>query len=234
MTTYVVTTTTNSIDDGDGALSLREAVALANANPNSADVITFDISSNPVSTVYISDSAIEIAENTTLTIDGDLNDDGITDIILWAGSNHHLTIDSGAQVTLTRPRPGRRQQFFDSGSLGTAPDGAAGPNGAHGYGKSDILSDSDLYILDFTGLDGEDGAQGANGERGTDGADQEVQAGAIVNYGTLNLVRVGFGNNDATGGVGGNGGNGGNGGSGGQGGEGIARATDCRMEATRP
>lgn len=215
MTTYIVTTATDTLDGDDGLLSLREAVALANANPN-ADVITFDL---PTLTVYIDDSAIEIAAGTNLTIDGDVNDDGITDIILWAGQNHHLTVDVDAQVSLTG------LDFtgggFHSPNVPNAPAGDPGANGERGFGKEDIVSDPDLHLFEFYGASGEDGTSGEAGERGTDGQDRDVKAGAILNFGTLDLVRVGFAGNDAIGGVGGNAGNGGTGGAGGQGGEGV-------------
>lgn len=219
MTTYVVTTATDTLDGDDGLLSLREAVALANDDAD-ADVITFDLSNDfSINQVSIRDSAIEIAANTTLTIDGDLNDDGITDIVLTAGLNHHLTVAVGAQVTLTG------LDLISGGdtpsNVGVAPAGAPGANGGRGFGKEDIVSDPDLHIFDFFGVSGEGGAPGENGVRGTDGHDRDVEAGAIVNFGILDLVRVGFAGNDPVGGVGGNAGKGGTGGAGGQGGEGV-------------
>jgi hypothetical protein len=156
MATYVVTTAADVVDDGDGFLSLREAIALANEDPDPV-VITFDFST-ALTVVYIYDSAIEIAAG-NLTIVGDLNNDGITDVILWAASNHHLTVAQGATVTLTG-------LDLVGGGGGTPPSvsaaaiGGPGANGERGYGKSDISSDPNLSIHAFYGLVGEDGTPG--------------------------------------------------------------------------
>ncbi len=70
-------------NDGDG-LSLREAIAIANANPDK-DAIQF-ASSLIQGTIQLSNVLGQLEVSTSLTISGDINTDGVPDITI-DGSN---------------------------------------------------------------------------------------------------------------------------------------------------
>lgn len=206
MAVLTVTTSDDTDNGAQGGLSLREAVGLA-AKSRGADTIVFSnklLQAQGVNYVTL-DEAIEIgAAGGALTINGDLDGDGVSDVFVSAGDAHHLTIDAGAKVTLAN------LDFVSGRSRGEHADGGtagkAGQPGARG------------------GFDGRDGADGrnstSNGSDGAGGDRGEDAAGAIVNGGDLTLLRVGFGGNLADGGDGGDGGNGGAGGNGGFAGDG--------------
>lgn len=88
MTTFVVTTLSDTVDSSDGVLSLREALTLAQGTAG-ADTVTFDSAvfdpGEPVAgrTIVLSQGALEITQaGGPITIDGDLNDDGTADVVL--------------------------------------------------------------------------------------------------------------------------------------------------------
>ncbi|WP_413162244.1 choice-of-anchor Q domain-containing protein [Capilliphycus salinus ALCB114379] len=97
------TRVTNTSDSGPG--SLREAINFANLQPG-ADIITFegDIFNNSFPHVITLESG-ELTITDSLTIDGDLNDDGIIDIIIDANQQSRVfNIDDGngiADTTVT-------------------------------------------------------------------------------------------------------------------------------------
>ena len=87
-------TVTTLVDENDGGaggtgISLREAIALA----NSGDTITFDPSLNGQTIALTSGQQLTI--NTSLTIDGDLNDDGTPDITVSGDANQNDVSDAG-------------------------------------------------------------------------------------------------------------------------------------------
>jgi Ca2+-binding RTX toxin-like protein len=210
MARYVVNTTAN--DEDDGLLSLQEAVALSNARKG-ADKITFaDNVKYPQLT-----QELTIAKGEKLTIDGDKNNDGINDVTVYGGFSRHFTVEKDATLTLTGI-----DLFNGYSSGGSGTDGADGKAGADGKpGRGAGFGGQDWLHSNY-GRDGNDGGGGGAGQNGADGGDAEVQAGSIVNFGTLKLTRVGFGDNDAVGSGGGNGGRGGDGGEAGSGGDGVA------------
>ena len=84
MTNLVVTTLENTVDAGDGVLSLREAITAANANAD-ASTITFDASLlTDGKAVVAGGSGLRITED--VRIFGDLDGDGSADITV-AGMN---------------------------------------------------------------------------------------------------------------------------------------------------
>jgi predicted outer membrane repeat protein len=85
MTTFTVTTLIDENDGGDGGtqLSLREALALANAADDD-DTITFAPTVTG-GTIFLS-QASQLSVATTLTIDGDIDDDGSPDITVSANT----------------------------------------------------------------------------------------------------------------------------------------------------
>ena len=102
MALYLVTTLADEAFDGgeavcghDGAgLSLREALALANADPDSADAISFDASLKG-GTLTLTQGELVIAGNTA--IDGDLDEDKCFDITIDA-----VGASRGIHVTTTQ------------------------------------------------------------------------------------------------------------------------------------
>ncbi|MEM9030137.1 MAG: right-handed parallel beta-helix repeat-containing protein, partial [Pseudomonadota bacterium] len=89
MGNFVVNTTSDVVDDTDGFLSLREAVALANADPN-LSIITFDATAADFSgdaLIRLTQGQLTVTENMTIdgstaggavVITGDANDDDVT------------------------------------------------------------------------------------------------------------------------------------------------------------
>ena len=67
MTTYTVMTTSDAVDPLDGSLSLREALALADSDPTTADTIVFD-GSVQGQTIVLAGS--QLTANSDVTIDG--------------------------------------------------------------------------------------------------------------------------------------------------------------------
>ncbi|MCV2891209.1 hypothetical protein [Ruegeria aquimaris] len=80
---------------GSAGMTFEQAVAAANANPE-ADTIRFD---SGLRVIRLSD---ELTITGELTIQGDHNNDGVSDIMLRdAADERHLSISSGANVTIT-------------------------------------------------------------------------------------------------------------------------------------
>lgn len=212
MARYIVTTPDDVSYADDGLLSLREAVALANEHKGK-DTITF---ASDLRLLYVTEGELEVKERQSLVINGDRNNDGLSDIVIDGYDSAIFHVKQGASLSLS-----------GMDLVGTNVYGADGENGAAGtrgtQGTFGGSVDPDYYLNDlgdkirFRGDDGSDGGDGVSPTGGEDGTSGETAAGAIVNFGTLKLNRVGFGNLDATGGSGGNGGLGGDGGAGGTG-----------------
>lgn len=224
MAIITVTTASDTVNAADGVTSLREAIALAQATAG-ADTITFSSSIPGISVLAFVDLNAELlitSPGGPLTINGDIDNDGQADVILNAGSNRHLTINAGADLTVIGVDFWGGQA---NGSAGTG--GASGANGANGTAGSSVKDlafgvETNQQKIDRAGVDGGPGGDGATGATGGGGAAGTDAAGSIWNAGKLTLIRSSFGNNDAFGGQGGTGGLGGRGGTGGNGGDGRA------------
>ncbi|MEM6743818.1 MAG: hypothetical protein AAF676_08795, partial [Pseudomonadota bacterium] len=207
----VITVTSGRFDGGEG-LSLREAIEQAMATPE-ADVIRFSASlagaaSQGALQAFEMPGGVEIiAAGGALTIDGDVDGDGLTDILIDADEGRHFTVQTGAELTL------RNLDLVSSSDRpGRAEDGARGEDGQ--------------FADAVEGNDGQDGVNAFFDEiqdagDGQEGAAGDIAAASILNFGTLTLERVGFGGNGATGGLGGEGGRGGSGASGQRGTDGL-------------
>ncbi|MFO1169424.1 MAG: VCBS domain-containing protein [Hyphomicrobiaceae bacterium] len=215
MATYTVTTTNDVVDANDGLLSLREAVAAANASTD-ADIINFSTSLLPPGfvagdqvTVAIS-SVLELTGNSgALTINGDINGDGIGDVAI-DGQNtaRHFNVDGGATVTLSNLT---LKNGHDAGAAGTFRDVppsesiiytfATTPGGdatASIYNSGSLVL-SNVVLEDNTsnggaGWVGDNGAWTGVIYDGTNGGN----AGIVTNAGTLVTSDVLFANNTAT------------------------------------
>ncbi|MEQ9690269.1 MAG: hypothetical protein RLO48_11105, partial [Bauldia litoralis] len=196
MATFIVT---NSGAPGGSGLTFEQAVQESILNAG-LDTIVFAVDVTEVEL----DDAVTISGE--LIIDGDHNDDGISDVVFDAvGDHRHLTIDATAAVTIRNVDfvGGFDRPKADDGTyLGSirlpAVGGTAGAAGA--------LTDP-TYVFD-----GADAGDGGDGTDGTDGVDGLDAAGSILIRGSLTLERVGFGDNDAWGERGQDGGFGGSGG----------------------
>ena len=107
MTTFTVTTAADLVDPNDGELSLREAVAKANATA-AADTINFDAVLEGT-TLLLTGGELAISQD--LTIDGDSNNDG-SEVTLSGGNASRLLNIAGAgtdvalrDLTLTEGGP---------------------------------------------------------------------------------------------------------------------------------
>jgi Ca2+-binding RTX toxin-like protein len=225
MATFTVTTGADVVDTNDGLLSLREAIAAANASA-AADTIVFSAAVSSALFVSVGTSArpegftIEAAGG-ALTINGDIDDDGQGDIALNNGFGTKFTVKAGASLTLIGVD-------FINGNSQASPTaaGAAGAKGASGTiapgptqptmvdpDSDGVLSPTERAALEaYYGQDGASATAAGAGVAGGSGAAGENRGGAITNAGTLTLIRVGFGDNNAEGGAGGTGGRGGDGG----------------------
>ena len=92
MITYVVTTLTDENDPGatvavpgGTGLSLREAITLANAAAG-ADTIAFAAGLSG-GTIRLTNAAGTLVVTNTLTVDGDINNDGSADITITGDKN---------------------------------------------------------------------------------------------------------------------------------------------------
>ncbi|MEY8840278.1 hypothetical protein AB9K41_14740, partial [Cribrihabitans sp. XS_ASV171] len=197
---------------GEG-LSFEAAVSAANESAE-ADTIRF---AEGVRVLQLGDM-VTIAGQ--LTIEGDRNNDGVSDVMLRAADDErHLTISAGADVTIVNVDfVGGRDMPRTWEGNGARPNAASG-----GWGSNGTLTPGE----GFDGASGNDDA--GHGGPGTDGEDGVDAAGAILNSGALTLVRAGFGRNEAWGEIGQNAGFGGLGGNS----EGEDGKSDTWTELTR-
>ncbi|MEO3474873.1 calcium-binding protein [Roseomonas sp. CAU 1739] len=228
MTTYTVTTNADVVDANDGVFSLREAIAQANASA-AADTIVF--SAGVSNALYVSvgtfanPAGFEIdAAGGALTINGDVDDDGQADIAFNNGFGTKFTVKQGASLTLvgvdfingnSQATPASAGASQGRGASSTVPNGPTSIAGGYAVDQNgnNILEGSEKdRALAYFGQDALDNTPAGDGAAGGAGEKGEDRAGAISNAGTLTLIRVGFGDNNAEGGLGGNGGRGGDGG----------------------
>lgn len=218
-----------------GGLTLREAIARAGRKET---LIQFD---DDVSSVSLSEE-IKVGGRARITIDGDKDGDGISDVYIDTEA-HHFTVGAKANLTL------RDLLLYGGSSIGAT--GAPGKNQPSVSGYADDGRDGEQLSVDLDDypatsdgnaamhadvekltkerlpdaqLDATDGVSGRNGADGGDGENGASVAGSILNSGDLTLVRVGFMYNSAYGGDGGKGGAGGRGWNGGNGGDGAVGA----------
>ena len=89
----------------DDLISLREAIALANAS-DGADTITFDASLGAGGTIRLTNADGTLQVTDELTIDGDINDDGVADILITGDVNLGNDVTPpGTSPTLRPPGP---------------------------------------------------------------------------------------------------------------------------------
>jgi CSLREA domain-containing protein len=147
-----VTTTADIVDPDDDEISLREAIQLANSEPG-LQLITFD-ASLAGGTIGLTLGQLEITDG--VSIQGDIGNDGTTDITITADSSHrvlHVDVASGQEVTLTglHIRDGR----VDSDAAGALAGGA----GIYMTGGGSLeLIDSKLSTNRVVGAEGAGGA----------------------------------------------------------------------------
>jgi hypothetical protein len=97
MSGIIVTTADDVVDATDAVLSLREAITLANVNPD-ADTITFDVSLDD-STIKLLRGELELTSD--ITIDGDIDGDNVADITIdGAYASRVFKISSDGKATL--------------------------------------------------------------------------------------------------------------------------------------
>lgn len=222
----VFTVTTGS-DDAAAGVTLREAVALAQAERGGGTVVFAE----GVNLVELVDEIV-IGKG-QVTIDGDTNGDGILDVFIGnaaTADTHHFTIRDGATVTLKDlGLYNGRSYDAANGAAGAdrasfkppAADGADGEQVAVPAGASQGAIAAAAGDLASAAVDGSNGGTGLDGQDGGAGGRGESAAGSIINSGNLTLVRTGLFLNSAVAGDGGDGGNGGVGQAGGEGGDGA-------------
>jgi hypothetical protein len=101
MSNFVVTTLVDENDGGAGGtgLSLREALALANSDPTTADTITFN-AALAGQTIHL--GGTELAITGDVTIEGDIDGDGDADITVSGQlSSRVFNIDDGGATTIS-------------------------------------------------------------------------------------------------------------------------------------
>lgn len=226
MATYTVTTSADVVDAADGVLSLREAITLANGTA-AADTIVFSTAVGLFVSVGTSANraGFEInASGGALTINGDRDDDGQGDIAFNNGFGTKFTVNQGANLTLvgvdfingnsqaTPAANGASQGRGESSVVPAGPTSIAGGYAIDLDGDNILDANEKVRALAYFGQDAQDNTAAGDGADGGAGEKGEDRAGAISNAGTLTLIRVGFGDNNADGGRGGTGGRGGDGG----------------------
>ena len=134
MATFTVTTKDDLVNAGDGVLSLREALAAADATPTVADSIKFDVAAMGGNRIVLAGSQLTIASD--VTIDGDRNDDG-TKITISGGDASRILLIEGNQTDVALSDLVLR----DGRELGDEPRSASG-GAIRCNGKSLTINDS--------------------------------------------------------------------------------------------
>ena len=156
MATFTVTTAADLVNAGDGKLSLREAVAQANAT-TAADTIVF---SAPLEGQTLVLTAGELTLSQDTIIDGDQNNDGIN-VSISGGDASRIAVISGSQTDITL----RDVELRDGHSLVTGPYTAQAGGAIYAAGKSlSIINSSFVSNTTYTSFgdgyyaDGDGGA----------------------------------------------------------------------------
>ncbi len=173
----IVTTLDDVVDSLDGETSLREALAFA----EDGDTITFDASLSG-GTITLDGDELAITQD-DLTIDGDIDDDGVGDITVDAdGASRVFSIASGIEA-----------DFNDVEFIGLTITGGSAVSGGGVYAASD--TDVTLRNVNVTGNEASYGAGVWNGGALTvlnttvSNNDASVRGGGVFNsYGTLDVV----------------------------------------------
>ena len=156
MLSATVTTMSDVVDDTDGVVSLREAIADANTNPG-AEIINFD-ETLAGGTITLSGSELEITDS--LTIDGSSLSESLTidannqsRVILFSGTSGDLSL---ADLRITGGNSGISSgggiRFVSSGSLTlsnstVSENRTTGPQAAGG-GIVSIFNSGDITLVD--------------------------------------------------------------------------------------
>ncbi|MEL7462999.1 MAG: choice-of-anchor Q domain-containing protein [Pseudomonadota bacterium] len=183
----VVSTLADGYDDSDGQTTLREAIAYANANP-SVEPITF--LAGLEGTIQLTGGQFTISEE--ISIEGDVDGDGIGDIAIDAGgASRHFFIDgeTGGDLRLY---------------------GLTLTNGYSADSGGSILNSGDLSAVNttFSGNTADYGGAVSNGPSGafseaafvnaTFSGNTAIYGGAIDNNGFIRVVNGTFVGNSAT------------------------------------
>jgi predicted outer membrane repeat protein len=152
-----VTTLSDSVDAGDGVLSLREALMLANGNAES-DNITF-AAALAGGTLVLANGELTVTTD-GVTIDGDVDGNGTADIVI-SGNNASrvFRIDDGAATTITAALNGLVVQ-----------DGNATGVDLAGYGGGIHVGTADALTLRNVTVSGCSATYGGGGVFGDDNA----------------------------------------------------------------
>ena len=182
----VVTTLADAVDATDGLLSLREALALAQQDPTTADTITFDAALTGGMIVLTNG---ELAVDSDVAIDGDTDADNVADITISGNNTSRVFAVTGGDVT------------FDALTI------IYGGNTDFG-GNVAVLSGAALTIVNSTLIDGfafNSGGGIANYTGGTltlinstlSSNQSSYDGGAILNNGTATLINTTLSENQA-------------------------------------
>ena len=170
--TLVVNTADDKVSSSDGVFSLREAITQANVDPKQ-HIITFK--GKGLGYQFMK-SALEVRARAPLTINGDVNNDGLADVALANGFAEKLIIRQGSDVTVIGV------DFYNGSGAGDAgKSGVRGVDGAQGLAglPGKYTGPSTPPSSPTNGGPGGNGTPGKNGTRG------ENAAGIIHNFGKL-------------------------------------------------
>ncbi len=207
----------------DGQATLREALAQAATNPGVDKIFL-----RPDVDIVSLDDPLTVADGDGVVINGDADNDGVSDVRIYGGSGPIIENEAGSKLTVI----GTDLHSGHDAGKARGTDGARGVDGSNGEGGrsvTQIITDDlvpgpfgSLQLAPYAGMNGENGhSAGSDGTDGSAGGRGEDAAGAIMNKGDLTLIRSSISNSDAAGGFGGNGGDGGFAANGGAGYHGI-------------
>ncbi len=172
MSTYTVNTTSDAVNPGSGLLTLRQAIAEADASstPSSIGFSSTVFAPGSMHTITLAQGQLEVSGTTTI--------DGPSAGNLTIDANHTgrvFQISSGANVIL-------QNMTITNGLVATAP-GVAAMGGA-------ILNFGSLQVIDDT-VSNSNASGGSfiyNGNSNTEGVGGEADGGGIYSIGTLEIV----------------------------------------------
>jgi hypothetical protein len=225
-TAMVVTTLSDTVDDGYGGgdiaaemadgdgLSLREALALANADPD-ANSITFDAA---LAGGTLTLNSAELVISSDVTISGDVDGDHRSDIAIDADGNSRVLHVSAGTVTLDALIITGGSEFrgggvwIETGAVATIANTVVLDNEADNGGGGGINNAGDLTLINSALVGNETtSAGGGLSNTGTatlinttlSGNQSNSVAGGFYNGGTATLTHTTLSGNEATSGGGG-------------------------------